>query len=89
MQVSRQVQSIAERVESALKAAEEAGRTPVTLALGKEDFPAFQEWAREALGEEMGPGARYRGMPVRHLENVFLSRLELRSKPGAPNALLL
>ncbi|WP_158916538.1 hypothetical protein [Caulobacter sp. S45] len=69
--------------------AEETGRTPIAIALGKDDYPAFKEWAREALGQEFEPGAKFLGVPVRHLENVFLSRVELKSKPGVPNALLL
>jgi hypothetical protein len=57
--------------------------------LGLEDYPAFQAWARENMEEEIGPGTKYRGLPIRHLENVFLSRLELKTQPGAPNALLI
>jgi hypothetical protein len=57
--------------------------------LGLEDYPAFKAWAQENLEAEGGVGVKYRGIPVRHLENVFLSRLELKSQPGSPNALLI
>jgi hypothetical protein len=72
-----------------LQLAIESGRTPVALGLGLEDYPAFKAWAQENLEAEGGVGVKYRGIPVRHLENVFLSRLELKSQPGSPNALLI
>ena len=56
--------------------------------LGKEDYPAFKAWAMETLGLDI-EGERYRGVPVRWNEPVYLSRLKLQSKPGVPNALLL
>ncbi|MGC1301014.1 MAG: hypothetical protein WA840_01460 [Caulobacteraceae bacterium] len=80
---------MAERVDRVLEHAAETGRTPAALVLGQEDFPAFQEWARGELGEEIAAGSTYRGVPIRHNGSVFLSRLELGAKPGSPNALLL
>ena len=89
MEATRRAQSIAQRIDRALEIAAETGRTPVAIALGKEDYPAFQAWARGSLGQEVGGGDHYLGLRVRHLSEVFLSRLELKSQPGAPNALLL
>jgi hypothetical protein len=89
MQIPPHARTIAERVDQALGQAEETGRKPAILVLGQEDYPAFQQWAREALGEEIEPGSTYRGVRIRHNGRVFLSRLELAPKSGAPNALLL
>jgi hypothetical protein len=89
MDVSHLARSIVERVDQALDQAEQSGRQPSVLVLGQEDFPAFQAWAREALDEAIETGSTYRGVRIRHNGAIFLSRLELQSKPGAPNALLL
>jgi hypothetical protein len=53
MQVPPHARTIAERVDQALEQAAETGREPATLVLGQEDYPVFQQWAREALGEPL------------------------------------
>ena len=78
--------SIIQRMDDALALAAETGRAPVALVLGKEDHAAFQAWAQE-FGID-APTDAYRGVRVRAAAG-FLSRLELSSKLGAPNALLL
>jgi hypothetical protein len=85
----RNYRPICDRIHHAIDLAHGDGRTAVGLALGKEDFPAFQAWlqeAGEALDERAG---RYQGLRVRHLPDMYLSRLELTTKPGSPNSILL
>ena len=88
MRAPRPFQTIAERIDEAFAEALSQARAPVELVLGKEDYPAFKAWAMETLGLDI-EGERYRGVPVRWNEPVYLSRLKLQSKPGVPNALLL
>ena len=80
--------SISKRIDDALTAVAEAGRTPTALVLGKEDYPAFKTWAQDELGLDVEQDP-YRGVRVRLNAAIFLSRVMLQTQPGLPNALLL
>ncbi len=84
----RSHRSIGDRIQCALELASEGGRTPTGLALGKEDFPAFETWMA-ITGPASDGELRFQGLRVRHLTDVFLSRLDLTAKLGAPNSILL
>ncbi len=89
MRAPRPFQSIVERIDEAIQTALDANRNPVALVLGKEDYSAFATWAREVQQWDIDSGDRYRDMPVRLNDLVFLSCLELQPTPGLPNALRL
>ena len=77
--------SLRERIERALDAAGRAERTPTAIVIGSDDLPALRELEPELVGE-LAHGARFRDVRVRVLEGVFMSRIQLASVQGQPNA---